>query len=420
MIVRAKVYVVQSLATAIAAFMALAVLNISIDPYSIWWRYESGAALCSKLTFNRLSKPHWIRSVRPRTVLLGTSRAMLGFDPASFDGISVPRPVFNAAVTAASVHEMALSGEDALSLGTVETMIIGLDFFQFAAGKQTRAGFDPARLATPGDLFPRWTPLAADIVPTLLSFDATRKSLGALEESMLDGREGAGPCDDLPSNTYTLDARGFTLDTSLAHAIARGVRMKSLFVGELSRHYYSVYNHFILIKILREPERGGLAGLLRSAADHGVKVVMFISPSHTTMWELLASRDLWESWELWKKDLSLLTEEVRQARDLDLTLWDFSGFNRVSTESIPPETGRQEMSNYWEASHFKPSVGHMILEIAVGRTKASDGFGVEVTPENIDRHLARIRQDRLNWREHNRDEVDLVQRIVEDLKKQGY
>ena len=121
-----------------------------------------------------------------------------------------------------------------------------------------------------------------------------------------------------------------------------------------------------------------------------------------------------------RKTYPLLTEEVRQARDLDLTLWDFSGFNRVSTESIPPETGRQEMSNYWEASHFKPSVGHMILEIAVGRTKASDGFGVEVTPENIDRHLARIRQDRLNWREHNRDEVDLVQRIVEDLKKQGY
>ena len=272
MIVRAKVYVVQSLATAIAAFMALAVLNISIDPYSIWWRYESGAALCSKLTFNRLSKPHWIRSVRPRTVLLGTSRAMLGFDPASFDGISVPRPVFNAAVTAASVHEMALSGEDALSLGTVETMIIGLDFFQFAAGKQTRAGFDPARLATPGDLFPRWTPLAADIVPTLLSFDATRKSLGALEESMLDGREGAGPCDDLPSNTYTLDARGFTLDTSLAHAIARGVRMKSLFVGELSRHYYSVYNHFILIKIFartRTRRAGGLASQRRGPWRQG-------------------------------------------------------------------------------------------------------------------------------------------------------
>ena len=206
----------------------------------------------------------------------------------------------------------------------------------------------------------------------------------------------------------------------MAHALGRGESVKSLFVGELSRRYYSVYNHFIPKKILAEPERGGLAGLLRTAAERGVKVVIFISPSHTTMWELLASRDLWESWEKWKKDLSRLTEEVRQARGLDLTLWDFSGFNRVSTESIPPETGPQEMSNYWEASHFKPSVGHMILEIALGRTKVSDGFGVEVTPENIDRHLARIRQDRLNWRENNRDEVDLVQRIVEDLKKQGY
>ncbi|MFM9437811.1 hypothetical protein ACFDR9_004901 [Janthinobacterium sp. CG_23.3] len=60
--------------------------------------------------------------------------------------------------------------------------------------------------------------------------------------------------------------------------------------------------------------------------------------------------------EAWQGALARLAERHRGA-GCDLRLCDFSGFNSITTETIPQLSRRREMAHYWEASHYRSHVG---------------------------------------------------------------
>ena len=117
--------------------------------------------------------------------------------------------------------------------------------------------------------------------------------------------------------------------------------------------------------------------------QNNIELIVFISPSHATQWEALRVTDRWDSFEEWKRKMVAITP-----------VWDFSGYNSVTSEPIQPI-----MSNYVDNSHYTPNIGDFVLNRILSHNveQVPEDFGVLITSENIEQHLAKIRSDREEW-----------------------
>jgi len=81
--------------------------------------------------------------------------------------------------------------------------------------------------------------------------------------------------------------------------------------------------------------------------------------------EALRAAGLWPEFERWKEVLvNILAEDSsRHPGEQAFPLWDFSGYNSITSEPIPNagDTSTQ-MKWYWESSHYKTEVGNFVLD----------------------------------------------------------
>ena len=146
-----------------------------------------------------------------------------------------------------------------------------------------------------------------------------------------------------------------------------------------------------------------------------VKVILFISPIHARQMEALDALGLYECFENWKRDLVDAVDDVRKKRDVDIILWDFSGYNSVTTEDIPDSKATQ-MQWYWESSHFKKALGDLVLSRMLhfeSHQKVPDDFGVPIHSGNIEAHLAEIRRGKDIYFKEHPEEVEDVRLLAE-------
>ena len=142
----------------------------------------------------------------------------------------------------------------------------------------------------------------------------------------------------------------------------------------------------------------------RQVCAQGTALRFFLHPVHA-----LAELSYWEGnvadLDNWKRQLVTLFDQRRQ-EGCDIRFMDFSGFNAITTEPIPQQTGRETMQYYWEHSHYRSEVGAMIIQRLLEKEphKETDGFGVELTGKTIEDHLLRYQQQRsLYCRSHPRE-----------------
>ena len=131
-----------------------------------------------------------------------------------------------------------------------------------------------------------------------------------------------------------------------------------------------------------------LQDIVRLALDHNAKIVLFIQPYHADYLELMHEKRLWTSFEDWKRALVRLVEFDRASHPGEIRLFDFSGYNGFTTESVPVRGDlTSQMRWYWEPGHYKSELGdRMIAAMFNGATD----FGVELNSGNIESHLAEI------------------------------
>ena len=87
---------------------------------------------------------------------------------------------------------------------------------------------------------------------------------------------------------------------------------------------------------------------------------LYLQPIHALA-ELSYWATLTEDLDAWKRALVKMVDARRQG-GCDIRLYDFSGFNSITTEEIHQTTGNDSMQNYWEQSHYRSEVGLKILE----------------------------------------------------------
>ena len=125
--------------------------------------------------------------------------------------------------------------------------------------------------------------------------------------------------------------------------------------------------------------------------------------------------------EDWKKGLvDVLAAEAAASGRPQFPLWDFSGFNTVTTERVPPAGDTTTLvKGFFEPSHYKKDVGDMMLDRMLDVTDSAraipSDFGEALTPATIDRSLEKSRAGMRDYIRNEPHEAALVESIADEV-----
>lgn len=332
-------------------------LNVGVNPYRAWPTAFMGAAY-TRVPFSdeHLSTPYRMRNERPTTLLLGTSRVLIGMEIEQ----GVRDGVFNAALAGARLADLAALTRAALERPGIRRIIWGLDFILFDT---TWSGsFDshlPARLAHAPLLMARETIFNLDVV-----------SASGRQLLRLAGGHARLP----PSRLLQVPWEEHVIRAALEALVGHPPPIDPAALAAQSELWRATYAGY-----RRSPSQWALfAQLVADIRARGVTLILFIPPFSRYELDAMRDREQWPAFQEWKRAVAQLAP-----------LWDFSGYTAVAAHD--------ELYTMPVFSHFRPAVGHTILRHLLGNGCDQCGdvarrvldSGVRVDATTVDDHLRR-------------------------------
>jgi len=390
--------------------MAIAIIttvsfNWFMNPYGIYNSPEIDGLNKRKPLFAgqlRLAKAWTIYKRKPDAIILGSSRSECGLDP-NHPGWKNAEEVYNLAISGGNMYEALRYFQHAHALKPQKKVVLGLDFRMFNAfEKGGVGGFKDSRLVAKADgsVNPQFSIFEKIIM--LASMDVLRDSIKTFKKQEKDLQY-------LPNGQVSWKVNAKQNDRLGGHHKAFRFTEKK----NMNQIWFQRPHEYEFI----DPNTGestfdDLGKLLDTAYRDNIDLRMLISPSHARLWEALHAVGLWSKFEQWKRKLVIINEQqAKKYGKQPFPLWDFSGYNRYTTENIT-----ENMKWYWEASHYKQELGNIVLDSVFGR-KIADDFGVLVNTKNIDKHLAEIRIKQQQYRKYHPIDAAEVLKLAEETAK---
>ncbi len=358
--------------------IAVGLFNIIVDPYDAFDTPNFLGVNHSKPdkdNNDRLYKALDIIRIQPVTVLLGSSRTKQGLDP-THPALATDPPVYNLALNGPNVYEIRRYLEHAIAnQKNLKEVIFGVDFFMFNSSLMNQPSFSESRLEK---RHITWQ----DAINSTFSID----TLYASRETIIDSI-------NQPNKDDTYGENGFMPNRNLDNN-----QTEWRFNGGI-KLYFELHSNYQLSK----PYLSDFKKIVQLCKEHDIKLKVFISPSHATDLEAIRATGRWQILEQWKREIVKI-----------VPVWDFYYYNSITTEPIS-----NKMKNYADNSHYTPQIGNLVLDriLSYQDDQVPSDFGILITPENIESHLAKTRADREVWARNNPDEVKLVQDIKHRLEQ---
>jgi hypothetical protein len=356
---------------------AVAAFNLLVDPYDLF-------RVVDRDGFNRIKshagqrapmfKRKNVERIRPNTLILGNSRAEIGFDPDSPAWPAALRPVFNLALPGTGPQAALDEFRRAQDVGAPRLVLLGLDFLDFRVDPSSRLGLAPSPLP-PDD------PLQAlrDRTSALLTIDALVDSLGTLKAQRDPYPASLTDAGFNPMRDYVGIARreGY-------HAMFRQRNQEN------AKSYVRGWKSIYLSDGRLAPAFAAVEQIIAAAGERRTAVRLVIYPYHAQTLVLFHQAGLWPAFEAWKRELVKLV--ARAPAGSDVELWDFSSFSPYADESVPGAGDTvSELRWYWEAGHFKKSLGDILLARLFDARGTDTRWGRRLTPQDIEEHLGELR-----------------------------
>jgi len=401
----------------VALTMLVAAINIVIDPYLLF-----DAPRITGLNDRKPSAQANDRKMKQydavrraaRTLVLGSSRIEIGFNPQSGSWPAQDQPVYNLGLAGSDPrndahylrHVIASQKPDNLP----KTLIIGLDFesFLFHPSPVGVQAEDPTDFSSTGlnvlaDGQPnphRTLQTVKDLVASTLSLDALLDSLSTMFYSQ--NRTGV-----------TLDEQGW-MDESVFDEISRANGVAALF---LQKNIETVYQYGSIQLALRQAADGSLSDLdavyelISIAESIDANVFFFVQPAHVDRWEIFDRLGYWDDFERWKTEIVKLVDR-EQSRGAEVELWDFASYEHFVQEALPSDSDLDSnLSWFWEPAHYRTALGDIMIA-QMREVNSPIRFGVKLTRDNLSEWLLKIRADRDKYRSTNPEEVARITRIL--------
>jgi hypothetical protein len=355
----------------------VALFNIIVDPYDVYKTenlFGINHEKPKKENNDRLFKAIDVINIQPVTVILGSSRTKQGIDP--FHPVfKDQQPAYNLAINGPNVYEVRRYLEHAIkNQKEIKSVVLGIDFFMFNETLKNQPTFSETRLE-------KESIALQDLLNTTLSLDA----LAASQETIKASLNKPKPTTD------DYGKGGFSPNRN-----ANDGRTKGRFNSAI-KLYFELHSNYKFSEQYFEDFRR----IVQLSQEEKFDLKIFISPAHATDLEAIRATGSWEAFEDWKRKLVAVTP-----------VWDFSGYNSVTTEPI-----KEIMINYVDNSHYTPLVGNLVINriFDYQLDTIPQDFGVLLTPDNVEEYLAKVRSDRQIWIQKHPGEVDLVREIKQKM-----
>lgn len=395
---------------ALALLLLLAIGNYVVNPLLLFdspgipqWNVHKPRYLSSLHEI----KPYLLRETLPRQLILGSSRAGNGLDPAH--PAFRPGEAFNYGTPGAKIQLLADLYSDAQSVSKLDTVVLTLDFFAFNA--------------VPSDVDLRDTVMRSHLQ---LEKQGVRRWSGAtpLLERRLEG------------------LFSFASLTASVETVSRQERMDSSSVSryELFRNgHWRQYlpTDFPQLQQIRQTERNYMSSiwfplptrrfefshkgldsfavfeaLLTRIAQEVETPVLLISPLHARFQSALGLAGLDGAFEEWKRKLVAINESVAERVGSPvIPLWDFADFSEHNREPTPEVANVQaRMRYYLDGQHYTVDLGNIVLNrVFSGAGDSEPGFGSLLTGSNVEDHLLELRRRQQQYAASNGDEMEDLQ-----------
>ncbi len=381
----------------LALLVAVVAVNLVVDPYGLFRvvdvpglnRIKSQAGERAAL-FKRTG----VERMRPAGLVLGNSRAEIGFDPESPAWPESARPVFNLALPGAGIAAVADELAEALRSASPRLVVVGLDFLDFRVDPSSDESFT----AQPADSDPFRG--LRDRATALLTLNALADSLATIRAQHQPYATSLTDTGFNPKRDYIGVSRreGYYAmfrqrDQENARAYVRGP--KSVFqAGKRPAPAFDAVDNIIAL-----------------ARARGVALRLVLYPYHVHTLMLFQLTGLWPAYEDWKRELVGRVDAARGTMDVEL--WDFTGFSPYTAEQVPrPGDTRTELQWYWEAGHFKKSLGDLLLANVFDAQNSNEPWGHRLAARNLGEILREQRAARDEYRRARPDDVTDLEALV--------
>lgn len=391
----------------ITVFLSIGTLNALIDPFGMFgsMRISGFNELKPELgSHARMAKAYRIRQLQPRGTILGSSRAEIGLDPnhPGWDGKS--HPVYNLALSSARIDEIRDYLFHAQAHGPLYEVVLALDFFMFNANWRHEADFDTGRLSRPGQEFSD-TGWLNDPIRALFSMDGLEASFETIlaQNKPETSSHYANGLRDTRRKWAAIQSRGGHRSVSLAN----------------TRYDLTHPDGWPLFSLQRSIDSDSTLDsfndIIEFCQQYNIKLLVFISPIHALQQEVIWQLGLAAEYENWKREM------VKVLNDSEVVLWDFSGYNSITTEPFPPlDDTTTQMKNYWEGSHYRRHIGNLILDRLFDQQQPGldvpDDFGIRLDSSNIDAYMQSTRDARESYLNAHQQEAKEIAQLVRDTR----
>lgn len=262
------------------------------------------------------------------------------------------------------------------------TQIAFLDLFMFNAAQKVNFSFDSS-------LVGRKVNIGDYVSTSLLSMDALADSISTIKTSH-----------DQPERREFL-SNGYRPGKFVFYKVKNYPKLHYYtnwtFLSPLPQQtkYYAVMT--LDVKVFEYFEE-----ILRLCKQHTIDLKLYISPAHANLdGEGIMAAGKWEMMEEWKRKIVTIADRY------GVPLWDFSGYNSITTEPV-----RTPMKYYWDSSHFTEFTSDLILKRIFDTSPSVDeiplDFGIKLSSSNIKSHLETIRLGRENYVKMNPAELSML------------
>lgn len=360
-------------AVAVCAFVAI------IDPYGLYGvvRRDNFNAVKPGLTRyqSQIKQEHALR-LRPQFIILGNSRAEIGFDPraGAFSaqggaGYNLAIPGTGLATSARQFAQLAQAGVKP------RTVIVGMEFIDFLNPAVVQPARPVTAAAPPAQGRAYWR------FDTLFSLASLRDAVHTLRiqhdgEAATLSADGYNPL--LEYGAYVRQDGYRKLFTQRAQENAASLQKKS--TRGLATEDFPALRAFLLAMAARQAD---------------IRLVIY--PYHAQLLAMFEAAGLWPLFEEWKAQLVREVAAVRrQYPTAQVTLADFSGYGVYNCERIPAAGVRGAATRwYWEAGHFKKALGDIVLQRVMQPNTLEDGqFGMVLDGASLAANRDRIAAER--------------------------
>lgn len=410
-------YTKRLLAFCVLAIIFTAAINALTDPYGMYRVLDLAGFNHVKPaagTRGQMIKPYAVETIKPRTLILGNSRAEAGLNPESPIWPSSAQPVYNMALPATEIDVAKKELQHALQFSSIETVVLGLDFIDFPVFIRSN---NSTGVSEPSELDLR---------------------LGATDKNRRNKSDQWQKTKDTVASLTSLTALSDSILTIIAQRLPEQVNLTSLGFNPMREYVrfarndgYPVMFRQMSITYLSNYLRGPrqlflqnqhsspafehLKEIIQICRAHNIRLLLFIHPYHAHILESYRLAGLWPMFEEWKRELVNITDVDQNGK---ITLWDFSGYNEVTTERIPTQKGIL-MRGYWELGHYNSSIGDQMLSAMLLSSSQQSGhaFGTVLNHRNIEASLKATQDAREAYASERKQELANLATLAEKIRR---